>query len=335
MAEEKPFDPTHARIAKARRDGDIPRSADVNAVASLACASLGLFLILDLAAGAARTALAQAASGRAIDPGPYVVFGLVALAVIACALVGAVAATYAQARTITVKFPAPKFEKLNPFEGLKRMLSRDAAIGGAKAFVVSVAVACAVVPAGRDTFAAVAGAASPAQLGAIVVRAIRAVLVAALLVAAAFAVVDMFLERAKWRKRLKMSFDELKRDSKQNDGDPLVRGRRRQAHRALVRGSIANVKNASFVITNPTHVAIALEYRPPAIAVPRVLVRAIDAGAQEIKRRARELGVPIVENVPLARALLASTDVGAPIPPGAYAAVAAIVAMLAREPVRA
>ena len=322
-------------MAKARRDGDIPRSSDVNAIASLACASLGLFLVLDPAAGAARTALAQAASGRAPDPGPYVVFGLVVLVVIVCALIGAVAATYAQARAFTVKFPAPKFEKLNPFEGLKRMLSRDAAIGGAKALVVSAAVAGAVVPAARDTFAALADVAAPARLGAIVVGAIRTTLVSALLVATLFAIVDLFLERAKWRKRLKMSFDELKRDSKQNDGDPLVRGRRRQAHRALVRGSIANVKNAAFVITNPTHVAIALDYRPPSIAVPRVIVRAIDAGAREVKRRARELGVPIVENVPLARALLASTDVGEPIPPDAYAAVAAIVAMLAREPVPA
>ena len=335
MAEEKPFDPTPTRLAKARRDGDIARSSDVNAVASLACASLGLFFVLDLAASAARTALAEAASGRALDLGPYVVFGLVVLVVIVCALVGAIAATYAQARTFSVKFPAPKFEKLNPFEGLKRMFSRDAAIGGAKALVVSAAVACAVVPAARETFAVLAGSASPAQLGAIVVRAIRTTLVSALLVASAFAVIDMFLERAKWRKRLKMSFDELKRDSKQNDGDPLVRGRRRQAHRALVRGSIANVKNAAFVVTNPTHVAIALEYRPPAVAVPRVLVRAIDAGAREVKRRARDLGVPIVQNVPLARALLASTDIGDPIPPDAYAAVAAIVAMLAREPVSA
>ena len=84
-------------------------------------------------------------------------------------------------------------------------------------------------------------------------------------------------------------------------------------------------------MTNPTHVAIALEYRPPEVAVPRVLVRAIDDGASEVKRLARELRVPIVENVPLARELLATTDVGDYIPPGAYAAVAAIVALRVRE----
>ena len=332
MAEEKPFDPTPSKLAKARRDGDIPRSADANAVASLACASLALFATLGIAAGAARDALVRATAGAgAFALVPYVEFGAVALAIVACALVGAVGATLAQARTIVFKFPVPKLEKLNPFAGFKRMLSRDALVGGAKALVVACAVAAAVVPAARDVFAAVGGAAAPGELAALVVRALQGIFGSALVVAALFAIVDISLERAKWRKRLKMSFDEIKRDSKANDGDPLVRGRRRQAHRALVRGSIGRVKDAAFVVTNPTHVAIALEYRPPEVAVPRVLVRAIDAGAREVKQRARACGVPIIENVPLARALLAATDVGDAIPPETYAPVAAIVAMLARR----
>ncbi len=331
MAEEKSFDPTPAKLAKARRDGDVPRSADANAVASLACASLALFATLGILAGAARDALVRAAAAPAfIAAGPYVELGGVAVAIVACALVGAVGATLAQARTIAFKFPAPKMDKLNPFAGLKRMLSRDALVGGVKALVVAGAVAAAVGPAARDVFAAVGGAAAPGELAALVVRALQGVVGSALVVASFFATVDIALERAKWRKRLKMSLDELKRDSKASDGDPLVRGRRRQAHRALVRGSIGRVKDAAFVVTNPTHVAIALDYRPPEVAVPCVLVRAIDAGAREVKRRARACGVPIIENVPLARALLAATDVGDPIPPETYAPIAAIVALLAR-----
>ncbi|MBC5802422.1 MAG: EscU/YscU/HrcU family type III secretion system export apparatus switch protein [Candidatus Eremiobacteraeota bacterium] len=127
-----------------------------------------------------------------------------------------------------------------------------------------------------------------------------------------------------------MSFEELRRDHKASEGDPLLRGRRRQQHRALIRGSVTRVRDAAFVVSNPTHVAIALEYAPPAVAVPRVLVRAVDDGAREVKRLAREFGVPIVENVALARALLATTDVGEFIPPDAYGAIAAIVAVLLR-----
>lgn len=331
MAEDKPFDPTPTRLAKARHDGDVSRSADLTAVASLGCASLGLFAGFDVAAGAARVALAQAAAGRGPDAAQYVTLAGASLAVVACALAGAIGATYAQSGTMSVKFPAPKLEKLDPVAGLRRMLSRDAVLGGAKALVVACAVAGAIVPAGRDAFGALADSAAPGELAALVLRALRVTLGSALAVAAAFAVGDVFLERAKWRKRLKMNFDELRRDSKASDGDPLVRSRRRRAHRALVRGSLAQVREAAFVVTNPTHVAIALAYRAPEIAVPRVLVRAIDAGALEVKRRARLLRVPVVENVSLARALLASTEVGDVIGPDVYAPVAAIVAMLARD----
>lgn len=342
MADEKPFDATTAKLARARRDGDLPRSSEINAVASVACASFVLFGILGVVAAAAREALVRAAAGsvpsgdvphdiaRHVQTGPYVVLGGAVFAVVAAALLGAVGATFAQARALTVKFPAPKLDKLNPFAGLKRMFSRDAVVSGAKALVVASAVAGCVVPAAREAFAAVGGNGDGAALASLVVRALRSLFASALAVAALFAIGDFGLENAKWRKRLRMTFDEIKRDSKSSDGDPLVRGRRRAAHRALVRGSIGRVADATFVVTNPTHVAIALEYRPPEIAVPRILVRAIDAGAREVKRRALELRVPIVENVPLARALLHATDVGDVIPPEAYVPVAAIVAMLAR-----
>jgi flagellar biosynthesis protein FlhB len=128
-----------------------------------------------------------------------------------------------------------------------------------------------------------------------------------------------------------MSFDEVKRDLKQSEGDPHVRNRRKQTHRGLLRGSITRLREAAFVVTNPTHVAVALEYRPPEVEVPRVLIRAIDAGAMLVKERARELGIPLVEDVALARALLASTQVGGSIPRGAYEVVARIVASLIRH----
>jgi flagellar biosynthetic protein FlhB len=211
------------------------------------------------------------------------------------------------------------------------MLSRDAALAAAKALVVTAALVAVLFPGLREAFGASAIAASPAEIAQRTWGTLRLAFLGALLVAAFFAVADVLLERIKWKRRLRMSFDELKRDMRQSEGDPHVKGKRRQAQRALSRGSIARVKDAAFVVTNPTHVAIALEYAPPAVPVPRVLVRAIDDGAQEVKRRARALGVPIVENVALARALLAATEVGEYIPASSYAAVAAIVASLVRE----
>lgn len=329
MSDEKRFAATPSRLARAKREGDGARSQDLGAVVSFAAAIVALFAALAPLAAAARMALAAAARPDSFSPWPYVAMCLGVGAVLVAALGGSLTATYLQTQTFVVRFPQPNFAKLDPFKGLARLCGRDAALGAAKALVVSSVVGVSLVPAVRGGFAPALGT-SPAALGSLAVRALQSAFASAVGVALLFACADAFLERMKWKRRLRMSFEELRRDHKASDGDPLLRGRRRQQHRALIRGSVARVRDAAFVVTNPTHVAIALEYAPPDVAVPRVLVRAVDDGAREVKRLAREFGVPLVENVALARALLATTDVGDFIPPDAYGAVAAIVAMLLR-----
>ncbi len=331
MPEEKQFEATTSRLARAKREGDFPTSQSLGVAAALAASSLVLFGVVPLLASAVRTAFSDAARRGEPEARAFAIVALCAVAVPCGSAAGALFATYLQAGRFAMKFPAPKFEKLNPAQGLKRMLSRDAAIGGAKAFTVAAAVAGAIVPSVASAFAAGAQGGVPAELAALVLGALGHIVLASLAVAIVFAAIDVLIERAKWKRRLRMSFDEIKREHKQSEGDPLLRGRRRQAHRALIRGSIGRVKEAAFVVCNPAHVAIALAYRPPEIPVPQVLVRGIDAGALEIKRRARDLRVPIVENVSLARTLLAATEAGDFIPPDTYAAVAAIVASLTRE----
>jgi flagellar biosynthetic protein FlhB len=326
---EKPFEATPNRLERARREGDLARSQELGAVASLTCASLALFALLDALAAAARTALSGGAHAEQFSPLPYVALAACVFAAMLAGLGGAVLSAYAQAGTVSFKLPSAAWKKLAPSEGFKRMFSRDAAISGAKALLVAACVTCAVVPVVRAMLGA--NAASAAGLVSLGLSGARGVLIAALAVGFAFAAVDVVLERAKWRRRLRMTFDELKRDHKQSEGDPLLRSKRRQRHRSLVRASAAKLAQAAFVVVNPVHVAIALEYRPPEVAVPRVLIRAIDEGAQEIKQRARELRIPIVENVALARSLLTTADAGEYIPPAAYVAVAAIVASLVRE----
>jgi len=328
VPDDKAFDPTPARLARAKRDGDVARSRDVAAVASFVTAAFALVAAGDPLAAATRSALRDAAAGR-ISAFPYAAIAGCALATAGGAIVGGVLAGVLQSGGLGFRFPAPNFAKLAPAAGLRRMFGREAAIGAAKAVLVALAVGAAVAAGARDAGAA-ATAGSALALAGIVRRALGSAAGGASLVAAAFAVVDVLLERAAWRRRLRMNFEEIKREHKQNEGDPQLRGRRRQAHRNLVRGSIGSVADAAFVVANPAHVAVALEYRPPEVAVPRVLVRAIGDGARAVKARARALGIPVVENVALARALLASTEVGDPIPPGTYGAVALIVATLAR-----
>jgi flagellar biosynthetic protein FlhB len=127
-----------------------------------------------------------------------------------------------------------------------------------------------------------------------------------------------------------MSVDDRKRESKEEEGDAAARGRRRALHRALLRGGIRRIKDAAFVVVNPSHVAVALEYEPPRVAVPRVLVRAADAAAIKVRAIAVSRRIPIVENVWLARALYRDCRPGEPIPQEHYVAVAEVVATLLR-----
>jgi flagellar biosynthesis protein FlhB len=146
-----------------------------------------------------------------------------------------------------------------------------------------------------------------------------------------FSIAEYGAARNAWLRRLRMSFDERKREVKEEEGDVVARGRRRALHRALVRSGLQRLKDAAFIVANPTHVAVALEYRPPEVAVPRVIVRAADAMALRVREAARGLRIPVIENVALARELYRDGRTGQPIPQAHYVAVAEVVAALMRS----
>jgi flagellar biosynthesis protein FlhB len=140
------------------------------------------------------------------------------------------------------------------------------------------------------------------------------VVFAAASVGLVFAIVEYGAARRSWLTKLKMSLHEFKRELKENDGDPSTRARRKALHRNVLRGAIAKVKDAAFVVVNPTHVAVALEYRPPEVPVPVVLVRAAGEMALRVREEASRADVPVIENIALARALFSQAEVGEPIP---------------------
>ncbi len=328
--DDKAFEPTPSRLARARREGDVPRSADAPAVAAFAGGACGLAAAVAPCAGAARAALAEAAHG-AVSAAPYAVLAACATLPALGAVVGAIAAHLLVAGGLSARTPAFELRRLNPLGGLKAMLSREAALGATKALVAGVALAAAAWPAVAATFGGAARGGSPELLASVVTAALVRIAFTALVVAASFAALDVAFARAKWRRNLRMNVDELKRDLKQEEGDPQLRGRRRKAHGALLRGSLGRIREAAFVVANPQHVAVALAYRPPEIAVPLVLIRALDESAQLVKERARALEIPIVEDVGLARSLFAQSRVDGFIPRDAYDAVARIVAALVQQ----
>jgi flagellar biosynthetic protein FlhB len=128
-----------------------------------------------------------------------------------------------------------------------------------------------------------------------------------------------------------MTKEEVTRESRDTEGNPLVRGHIRKLRREIrQRWTLKDVQRATAVVTNPTHYAVALEYRPETMAAPVVIAKGMDRIALRIKETARWHNIPIVENPPLAQALFKATEVGEAIPAKLYAAVAEILAFLYR-----
>ncbi|MBV9271861.1 MAG: EscU/YscU/HrcU family type III secretion system export apparatus switch protein, partial [Candidatus Eremiobacteraeota bacterium] len=260
----------------------------------------------------------------------YTQIAALASSPIAAAAVAAIACATLQSGGVAFVAPSPKFERLAPAEGFKRMVSRETAVTALRASCAFAVAIAAITPAFSIVMRlALHSGAFAASIAASWNGAER-VAIAACAVGAFFAAIDYGIARSAWRKKLRMSFDDLKRDLKESDGDPHTRARRRSLHRSLSRGAISRVKDAAFVVTNPTHIAVALEYAPPAVSIPRVLVRAADDAAFRVREAARAHDVPCIENVPLARALYAACKPGDVIAQEQYIAVAEIVAALAK-----
>jgi len=143
--------------------------------------------------------------------------------------------------------------------------------------------------------------------------------------------VDYFLQKQSYEKSLRMTKQEIKQEFKDSDGSPQVRSRIRKLRREMHRKSLErDVKRATAIITNPTHYAVALEYRAEIMAAPVVVAKGRGLVAQRIRELGREHGIPTIENPPVARALYKGAEVGQIIPPQLYAAVAEILAFIYR-----
>jgi len=141
------------------------------------------------------------------------------------------------------------------------------------------------------------------------------------------AIFDWIYHKWKFESSIKMSKQEIKEESRSSEGDPEIKGRRRQMARKMIMQRIrSDVPRADVVVTNPTHLAIALKYDPETMRAPRVLAKGADFLAMSIRQVAIEHGVPIVERKPLAQALYKSVEVGQEVPPEFYQAIAEILA---------
>jgi flagellar biosynthesis protein FlhB len=252
------------------------------------------------------------------------------LALAGCTL----AISAAQARGVLSITPMmPDFARISPAANAKRMFGTQQLVDLIKALAKFGLVAAVVYPALRTALPSAIALAQESQLGFLMMARTYAVklFASAGLAYLALASADYLWQWWRFQQSLKMTREEVKQEHKQQDGDPLMKQRRRSLGRARARRQMMrDVKKAHVVITNPTHIAIALRYDPKVAPAPVVLAIGQNLVAERIKELAREAGIPMVENRPLARALLKTARVGTLIPVELYVAVAEVLAFVFR-----
>jgi len=154
-------------------------------------------------------------------------------------------------------------------------------------------------------------------------------LIGVLIILIIIAAVDYSYQQYSFHKRMKMSLQEVKDERKNSDGDPKIKAKLRQIRMDRhAQRMMANMPRADVVITNPTHYAVAIEYKHESMEVPVLLAKGVDEVAARIREAAAEYDIPIIENPPLARALHASVEIDEEIPPDHYKAVAEVISYI-------
>jgi flagellar biosynthetic protein FlhB len=230
---------------------------------------------------------------------------------------------------VSSKALIPKFNKLNPLSGIKNLVSKNAAMEFFKAVVKATlvgSVAFFVVAAEIDDVLMLPllpvneALTSTAYLILITMIAITGSLV---LIAA----VDVPYQLWSYANKLKMTKQDVRQESKETEGNPEIKARIRQQQREMARRRMmAEIPNADVVVTNPTHYAVAIQYKNDSMRAPVVVAKGADAIALKIREIAAEHKVSVLESPKLARALYAHTDLGDAIPEALYAAVAEVLA---------
>ncbi|MGM0577175.1 MAG: EscU/YscU/HrcU family type III secretion system export apparatus switch protein [Myxococcota bacterium] len=344
--QEKTFEPTPQREEEFRREGRVVKSKDVTSAVQLLMALLafnifGMAMFRAILAGT-RWTIQRAAGGGArptITDTLYQVLGAVVPPALTTALLmaaAAVLATLAQTRfNWAPSALKPKFDRVNPLNGIKQTFSPKkfgVNIGlstlkiGAAAFVVGVLVA-GVIPAMAEL------SVSPLSTAiALVTDHLQTLLLATTLAVSAMAALDYAWQRYQMKEQMKMTRQEFQRSTEEQEGKPIFKQRRRQMHKDLSFNRIMQaLPEADVVVTNPTHLAVVLRYRPGEDKAPKVTAKGADELARHIRALARRHAVPIVENRPIARTLWRRCKPGQSIPSSMYESVAKVLARVYRK----
>jgi flagellar biosynthetic protein FlhB len=342
--DDRTEEPTQKKLDEAIKRGDVAKSIEINTLFVLGGFALCLILLsshvsrsltLDLRAflmnahqvpsdGAGMTAIGEKAVWITLAAA-----GLPILVVSVAALMGGAL----QHRPLWTFQPlAPKFSRISPLNGFKRLFGKEAFVQFGKGLVkigIVGAVASTVLWGEMDRLESLARLEPAGLLPVLLVLAMK-LMGGVLAIYAFLAIGDAVYQRMSWYRRQRMSKQELKEEFKNTEGNPEVKAKLKQIRASRVkRRMMAAVPTATVVIANPTHFAVALKYER-GMPAPLCVAKGVDAVALKIRAVAAENGVAVVENPPLARALHATVDIDQEIPVEHYKAVAEVIGAILR-----
>jgi flagellar biosynthetic protein FlhB len=346
MAEEaaaRTEEPTPRKLEQAREQGDVPKTQDLASLASLAAvaaviaASGGLFsrnLADALLPFLARPDAMDLANGGAVAVARQAILAaapILAVVMFAAAAAGAAGNLVQTGLLFTPSKLRPDFSKVSPLAGFKRIFSIDGLIHFAKSLAKVAATAVIAWYVLKPHVNELENLASlePAAMLPFAADILRRLVFAVLGLLLVVAGVDWFLQRQRFMSRMRMTKEEVKEDAKQSEGDPHVKAKQRQKRaEAARRRMMQAVPQATVVIMNPTHYAVALKYEQGEDAAPVCVAKGMDSLALKIRAIAEEAGVPVIEDPPLARALYAAVEIDDMIPAAHFEAVAKVIGFI-------
>jgi flagellar biosynthetic protein FlhB len=341
--ESKTEEATPRKLEEARKKGDVAKSPDVAAAMSLA----GAVAVLLIGGGYFSRQMAEdmlpflaephamiggLEAGAGVEIGMRAVWAVTPFlaALMLAVVIGGVGGNLAQSGFLfTAEKLKPKWSTLSPMSGFKRIFGPDGIVQFIKTFLklVAIGAVCWMVLKPHTRELENLAAMSPAMILPFARDLAASLMIAALVFLGFTAGADFIWQKFRFAKRMRMTKEETKEDYKQTEGDPHVKGKLRQIRMQRSRQRMMQaVPTATVIVTNPTHYSVALRYEPDqGDGAPVCVAKGVDAVALRIRELATESGVPIVENVPLARALYAAVEVDDVIPREHFEAAAKVI----------
>ncbi|MGB0629810.1 MAG: flagellar biosynthesis protein FlhB [Alphaproteobacteria bacterium] len=342
---QKTEEPTQKKLDDARKKGQVPSSREVNhwfmilaatvivamvspSMSSGIMSSLRKFFEAPHDIPVDKTYIADVLAGVAADIGYIMILPILLMLVAAFA-----SGTLQSGLVVAIDRIQPKFERVSPLAGIKRLFSFKSLAefikGILKITIVAAVTTTLMLPSfsGLEQLVKMETILTAGVLHALVTKLLFGVLAVVTIIA----VIDFLYQKFEFMKQMRMSRQEIKDEFKQTDGDPMVKQRLRQIRQERARQRMtAAVPEATVVVTNPTHFAVALKYEFDNMDAPILVAKGQDFLAQKIREIANDHDIPIVENPPLARALYAGVDIDEEIPPDHFKAVAEIIGYVMR-----